>query len=115
MGPGHTMTMSGQGLLLLAVNWAFRPKADAHIFEQQTFSADAGTAVLRRAMVKRGGVDQRLFRDVSARSYSRECDHEPLGLPSISDPNSNWASPSLVVWEIPSRSIGLAANCGYGC
>lgn len=28
MGPGqgHTMTMSGQGLLLLAVNWAFRPK-----------------------------------------------------------------------------------------
>lgn len=25
MGPGHTITMSGQGLLLLAVNWSCDP------------------------------------------------------------------------------------------
>ena len=31
MGPGHTMTMPGQGLLLLAVNWDFRPSAARRI------------------------------------------------------------------------------------
>lgn len=33
MGPGHTMTMSGQGLLLLAVNWDFRPFAALRILK----------------------------------------------------------------------------------